>query len=128
MSEPAETIETESKELMPMEAFEAMADALRPLASGLEDFTVGSRVFSCFVAGDREDSALTKEGEHRITEMSSMSAATKHEKTRLPTVKSSRPLASGRKASAIASNASMGRSCSLSVLVVSASSDMVPPP
>ena len=74
MSEPAETIETESKELMPMEAFEAMADALRPLASGLEDFTVGSRVFSCFVAGDREDSALTKEGEHRITEMSSIAA------------------------------------------------------
>ncbi len=34
--EPHEIVESESKQLMPMEAFEAMADALRPIVNGLE--------------------------------------------------------------------------------------------
>ena len=61
---------------MPMEAFEAMADALRPLAGGLGDFTVASEVFSCFVdGGDSEDGELTREGQVRISELAAVAAA-----------------------------------------------------
>ena len=73
--EPNEPTKTESEQLMPMEAFEAMADALRPLASGLGDFTVASEVYSCFVdGGDTENCKLTDEGVHHIDELASTAA------------------------------------------------------
>ena len=73
--EPNEPTKTESEQLMPMEAFEAMADALRPLASGLGDFTVASEVYSCFVdAGDTENCKLTDQGIRRIDELASTAA------------------------------------------------------
>ena len=56
VSEPEEPREPESEQLMPTEAFEAMADALRPLASGLGDFTVASEdlLLLCGCRGHRE--------------------------------------------------------------------------
>ena len=72
---PKEPTKTEREQLMPTEAFEAMADALRPLASGLGDFTVASEVYSCFVdAGDTENCKLTDQGIRRIDELASTAA------------------------------------------------------
>jgi len=70
--ETEEAPEPESKRLMPMEAFETMADALRPLVSGLADFEPGWGRYSCFVDESGEDCELTHEGRHRITEMASI--------------------------------------------------------
>ena len=52
-----------------------MADALRPLVSGLGDFTIASGVYPCFVdGGNSEDAELTHEGVHQIDEMASVAA------------------------------------------------------
>ena len=60
--EPQEPTKPESEELMPMEAFDAMAGSLRPLVSGLADFETG---WPC---------ELTPEGVHRMDEMASIAA------------------------------------------------------
>ncbi len=58
---------TETAEpLLPMYAFEAMADALRPLATGLAGFDYESDSFTFFVD---ESSDLTGEGEHLLAEL-----------------------------------------------------------
>ncbi len=63
---------TETAEpLLPMYAFEAMADALRPLASGLAGFDYESDSFSFFVD---ESYDLTEEGEHLLGELATKAA------------------------------------------------------
>ena len=63
---------TETAEpLLPMYAFEAMADALRPLAAGLAGFDYESDSFSFFVD---ESYDLTEEGEHLLGELATKAA------------------------------------------------------
>ena len=63
---------TETAEpLLPMYAFESMADALRPLASGLAGFDYESDSFSFFVD---ESYDLTEEGEHLLGELATIAA------------------------------------------------------
>ena len=57
--------------LLPMYAFEAMADALRPLAAGLVGFDYESDSFTFFVD---ESYDLTEEGEHLLGELATKAA------------------------------------------------------
>ncbi len=57
--------------LLPMDAFEAMADALRPLASGLAGFDYDSDSLSFFVD---ESYDLTEEGERLLGELATKAA------------------------------------------------------
>ena len=62
---------TPAEPLLPMYAFEAMAGALRPLATGLESFGYESDSFSFFVD---ESYDLTEEGEHLLGELATKAA------------------------------------------------------
>ena len=55
--------------IMPMEAFEAMADALRPLATGLASFEYGSACFDSLVNTSTDPNTLTREGTQLIDEL-----------------------------------------------------------
>lgn len=57
--------------LLPMDAFEAMTDTLRPLVSGLSVFDYESDSFSLFVD---ESYDLTEEGEHLLGELATRAA------------------------------------------------------
>ncbi len=62
---------TIAEPLLPMDAFEAMAGALRPLATGLESFGYESDSFSFFVD---ESYDLTEEGQHLLGELATKAA------------------------------------------------------
>ncbi len=62
---------TTAEALLPVDAFEAMADALRRLASGLAGFDYESDGFSFFVD---ESYDLTEEGEHLLDELATIAA------------------------------------------------------
>ncbi len=66
---PAEP--TPAEPLLPMDTFEAMADVLRPLASGLAGFDYESDSFSFFVD---ESYDLTEDGEHLLGELATEAA------------------------------------------------------
>ncbi len=64
-------VEETPEPLLPIDAFEAMAGALRPLATGLESFGYESDSFSFFVD---ESYDLTEEGEHLLAELATIAA------------------------------------------------------
>ncbi len=64
-------VEETPEPLLPMYAFEAMAGALRPLATGLESFDYESDSFSFFVD---ESFDLTEEGERLLGELATKAA------------------------------------------------------
>ncbi len=64
-------VEETAEPLLPMDTFEAMADALRRLAAGLVGFDYDSDSFSFFVD---ESYDLTEEGEHLLGELATIAA------------------------------------------------------
>ena len=62
--EPQEPTKPESEQLMPTEAFEAMADALRPLAHGVRPLIAGADELSgCYIDQSSKPWKLTQQGE-----------------------------------------------------------------
>ena len=70
VSQPEEPREPKVKQLMPTDAFEAMADALRPLAHGVRPLIAGADELSgCYIDQSSEPWKLTQQGEYLLTEL-----------------------------------------------------------
>ena len=70
VSPPEEPTKPEIEQLMPLEAFEAMADALRPLAHGVRPLMAGvDELSGCYIDQSSKPWKLTQQGEYLLTDL-----------------------------------------------------------